>query len=184
LTNQRAKSALDSHLNLLGGKMKVFSQAELKHSIEIETTPEKIWDFFVNLDTNYTAWHPEDHVSFQWIKGKPLEEGTTFYAEQYVKGKITKFKGHCEEIIPNRKIVFKFAFPISVVSPRIEWQIEPKGSSSIFTAITHMRLGGVFQKLLKKHLKDSMELHDRHVGAEGENLKKILEDKDDVLLKE
>jgi len=158
--------------------MKLFSQAELKHSIKIETTPEKIWGFFTDLDKNYTTWHPEDHISFQWIKGKPLEEGTTFYAEQYVKGKITKFKGHCEVIIPNRKIVFKFSFPISLVSPKVEWQIESKGSSCIFTAITYMRWGRFFQKLLKKHMKDSIELHDKHVGAEGENLKKILENKD------
>ncbi len=31
-------------------------------------------------------------------------------------------------------------------------------------------------------MKDSIELHDKHVGAEGENLKKILENKNDVLL--
>lgn len=39
----------------------------------------------------------------------------------------------------------------------------------------------LFQQSALKH---SIELHDRHVGAEGENLKKILENKDDVLLKE
>jgi hypothetical protein len=26
--------------------MKLFSQAELKHSIKIETTPEKIWEVY------------------------------------------------------------------------------------------------------------------------------------------
>jgi uncharacterized protein YndB with AHSA1/START domain len=156
--------------------MKLFKQSKLKHSIEIETSPTKIREFFIDLDKNYTTWHPEDHVTFQWIKGKPLEDGTTFYAEQYVKGKITKFKGTCVEIVPNRKIVFKFAFPISLVSPKVEWQIEPKGSNCIFTAITYMRWGSFFQKLFKKHMKDSIELHDKHVGAEGENLKKILED--------
>jgi hypothetical protein len=33
-------------------------------------------------------------------------------------------------------------------------------------------------------MKDSIELHDKHVGAEGENLKKILENKDHILLNE
>jgi len=157
--------------------MRLFEQTKLKHSIEIETTPEKIWDFFVNLDKNYTIWHPEDHVSFEWSKGKPLEQGSAFYAKQYVKGKITTFKGTCEEIIPNRKIVFKFAFPISLLSPKVEWQFEPKDSTCIFTAITYMRFGNFFQTLFKKHMQDSFELHDKHVGAEGENLKKILENK-------
>ena len=158
-----------------GGKMGSSPQSELRHSIEIETTPEKIWEFFVNLDKNYTIWHPEDHVLFKWTKGEPLKEGTTFYAKQYVKGKLTKYKGICAEIIPNRKIVFKFAFPISLVSPKVEWQIEPKGSSCIFTAITYMRFGKFFQKMFKKHIKDNIKLHDKHVGAEGTNLKKILE---------
>ena len=155
--------------------MRSLEQTKLAHSIEIETTPEKIWDFFVNLDKNYTLWHPEDHVSFKWTKGEPLEQGSAFYARQYTKGKITTFKGVCEEIIPNRKFVFKFAFPISILSPRVEWRIEPKGSKCIFTAISYMRFTKFFQTLFKKHMKDSMELHDRHVGAEGENLKEILE---------
>ena len=150
-------------------------RSELRHSIEIETTPEKIWEFFTNLDKNYTAWHPEDHVLFRWTKGEPLKEGTTFYARQYVKGKITTFKGTCAEIIPHRKIVFKFAFPISIVSPKVEWQIEPKNATCIFTAISYMRFGKFFQRLLKNHMKDNIELHDKHVAAEGENLKKILE---------
>ncbi|UCC38592.1 MAG: SRPBCC family protein [Candidatus Aminicenantes bacterium] len=148
---------------------------ELKHSIEIKTSPEKIWAFFVNLEQNYTTWHPEDHVSFKWIKGKPWEEGSAFYAEQYAKGKLTKFKGTVCEVIPNRKIVFKFSFPISLISPKIEWLIEPKGSNSVFTAITHARAGVFFGKIFKKHWKNSKELHDKHTGEEGENLKKILE---------
>jgi uncharacterized protein YndB with AHSA1/START domain len=159
------------------GRMESSKQNELRHSIEIETTPEKIWDFFTNLDKNYTAWHPEDHILFKWTEGEPLKEGTAFYAKQYVRGKLITYKGTCAEIIPNRKIVFKFAFPISIVSPMVEWQIEPKGSSCIFTATTRMRFGSVFQKLFKKHMKDNVKLHDKHVGAEGENLKKILEGK-------
>jgi uncharacterized protein YndB with AHSA1/START domain len=152
----------------------------LRHSIEIETTPEKIWEFFINLDKNYTTWHPEDHILFKWTKGEPLREGTSFYAEQYVKGKKTKYKGTCAEIVPNRKIVFEFAFPISIVSPKVEWQIEPKGPNTVFTAITYMRIGRLFLKLFKKHMQKAKEQHDKHVGAEGENLKKILEANKDI----
>lgn len=160
--------------------MESIDYSKLSHSIEINTRPEKIWEFFVNLDKNYTIWHPEDHVSFKWTKGEPLEEGAAFCAEQYAKGKRTKFRGICETIVPQRKIVFKFFFPISLVSPRVEYQIEPKDSTCVFTAITHMRWGRFFQKLLKRHMKDSLELHDKHVGVEAENLKKILEAKNKI----
>jgi hypothetical protein len=94
--------------------MALFKQSELRHSIEIEIKPEKIWEF---------------------------------------------------------------SPPILLVSPKVEWQIEPKGSTCIFTAISFMRFGRLFLKLLKKHMKESVKLHDKHVRAEGENLKKILENK-------
>ena len=116
--------------------MSLFKQLVLKDSIEIKTTPEKIWEFFYNIEKNYTKWHPEDHILFKWTKGRPWEEGSTFYAEQYVMGKITKYKGTIVEIVPNKKTVSKFSLPISLVSPKIEWLIEPKGSNSVFTAIT------------------------------------------------
>lgn len=155
--------------------MVLFKQLILRDSIEIKTTPEKIWEFFVNLEKNYKSWHPEDHVLFKWTKGKPMEVGSAFYAEQYVIGKVKKYKGTCSEIIPNRKFVFKFSFPISLVSPKAEWQIEPKGSHSVFTAITYMRLGRLFQKLFRKKMKKLAKVHNKHVGTEGENLKNILE---------
>ena len=61
--------------------MSLFKHLELKDSIDIKATPEKIWDFFVNLDKNYKSWHPEDHILFKWIKGKPMELGSQFYGE-------------------------------------------------------------------------------------------------------
>ena len=147
----------------------------LKHSIYINTKPEKIWEFFKNLDKNYTTWHPKDHIVFKWIKGKPLEEGSTCYAEQYVMGKATKYNAILSEVIPNRKIVFKWSYPVSLLSPKVEWLIEPKGNKTTFTAITHMRAGYLIKKLFKKGMKKVIDDHDKHVAEEGETLKKLLE---------
>jgi len=74
----------------------------LTDSIEIEATPEKIFDFFVRIDENYKAWHPDDHVEFRWIKGKPLEEGAIRYSEEYLHGKLHKAKVLYTKIVPNR----------------------------------------------------------------------------------
>ena len=156
--------------------MRLFKPLLLSHSIEIKTSPEKIWDFFKNIEQNYTTWHSDDHVKFHWTKGKSLNEGSTIYSEQYVMGKITKYKGMVAEIIPNRKITFKFIYPVSLISPKIEWLIEPKGSNTVFTAITYMRAGHLYKKLFKKGMKNIIEAHDKHVAEEGENLKKILEE--------
>jgi len=110
------------------------------------------------------------------MEGKPLEKGTTCYVEQYVMGKPTKYNATLVEIIPNRKIVFKWSYPVSLLSPKVEWLIEPKGNKTTFTAIIHMRAGHLFKKLFKKGMKNVIVTHDKHVLEEGENLKKILEE--------
>ena len=155
--------------------MGIFGQLALRDSIEIRTTPEKIWEFFAHLDKNYTTWHPEDHIVFKWVDGEPLATGSKFYAEQLVMGKTRIYNGTIDEVIPNRKIVIKFAFPISIVSPTVEWQIEPKNSTCIFTAITYMRFGVLYQRLFKKHMEKFIKVHNKHTWAEAENLKKIME---------
>ena len=156
--------------------MSIFSQLVLSDSIEIKTAPEKIWEFFSNLEINYKAWHPRDHILFKWTKGEPMESGSNWYGEEIVRGKVFKLKGVIGEVIQNRKIVFKYSFPISLVAPRFEWLIVPKGLNSIFTAKSYLRAGDLFYKLSKKEMETKIEMHNQHVKEEGENLKKILED--------
>jgi hypothetical protein len=155
--------------------MGLFSQWELKDSIEIETTPEKIWDFFINLEDNYKSWHPEDHVVFKWTKGKPMQLGSHFYAEEIMGGKVVKIKGFACEVVPNRKIFFKYSFPLSILAPGTGSLIETIGSSSVFTAISYIRAGDLLSKISKKELDKSIVNHKKHVKEEGENLKAILE---------
>ena len=153
-----------------------FKQFVMKDSTEIKTTPEKIWEFFINLDKNYKSWHPEDHIVFKWTKGKPMETGSHYYGEEIMNGNVKKFKGIIGEVIPYRKIVFKFTFPVTLVSPYFEWRIEPKGSHSVFTAITIVRCERFYRKIMgKKGWNTLIKTGKKHVREEGENLKKILE---------
>jgi len=154
--------------------MPLCKRLELSHSIEIKTSPKKIWNFLKNPE-NYTIWHPKDHIKLIWTEGKPFEIGSKLYSEQLVFGKVQKYKGHIKEIIPNRKVVFKFKFPVSLISPEIEWRIEPNGSNTVFTAISFLRAGHLYKKLFKKGMKKLIEEHNRHVSEEGEMLKKLLE---------
>jgi len=159
--------------------MLLFKQLVLKDSIVIKSTPEEIWEFFADLEQNYKNWHPKDHILFRWTGGKPMETGSAFYAEQYVMGEIKKYKGTIGESIPNRKIVFELSFPMSLFSPRFEWQIKPQGQSSVFTAKTYVRFGILYKKFFKKGMKAMIEAHNKHTGQEAENLKRILEQKVD-----
>ena len=53
--------------------MGLFKQYIIKSSTEIKKTPEKIGDFFYNIEDNYKNWYPKDHNYFHWTKGNPLE---------------------------------------------------------------------------------------------------------------
>ena len=159
--------------------MKLFKPWVLEHSVEINATPAKIWEFFTNLETNYTAWHPEDHIVFRWTRGKPMEPGSGWYGEEMVLGKLFKLKGTVGEVIPERKIFFKYSFPMSLVAPGFEWLIEPKGAGSVFTARGYMKAGDLLLKLSRKEIETKLEMHNKHVKEEGENLKKLLENQAD-----
>ncbi len=81
--------------------MGIFSQWIFTDSIEIITLPEKIWNFFINLEKNYIDWHPKEHIKFTWI-GKPMESASKWYAEETVHGNLFKIKGKIGEVIPFR----------------------------------------------------------------------------------
>ncbi len=138
--------------------------------IEIKTTPEKIFDWFVHFEENFKAWHP-DHVECRWLKGEPFEEGSILYVEEYLHGKLHKMKFLGTKIEPNKKIEYKLLFPTSIICPKGSFIIEPKGESCIFTATLSFR----FSKILSKLAKSRVEATKKHMREEGENLKKLLE---------
>ena len=154
--------------------MGLLSQWVLTDTIEINASPEAIWNFFVQLEENYVDWHPGDHVKFSWI-GNPMEKGTWWYAEEMVHGHLFKLKGTIGEVIPLKKIVFKYSFPVSIVSPRFEWKIEARNSSSTFTAISYLNAGDLFSKMARKEMEWKMAATKKHTKEEGEYLKKYLE---------
>lgn len=105
----------------------------LKDSIEIKATPERVFDWLVQRfkdKESYQAWHP-DHVDIRWIKGRPLQEGSIVYAEEYLHGYLHKLKFRITKIVPNRVIEYRSLFPLSVLSPGNTFLIEPKGREQL-----------------------------------------------------
>ena len=94
--------------------MALFEQIVLKDTVEINTTPDKIWEFWANVNKNYKAWHPEDHILFRWTEGRPMEEGSKIYAEETVGGKLLKLKVTCVDVAPSRKFTLKLPFSSSL----------------------------------------------------------------------
>ena len=158
--------------------MKLLENIVLTESIEINTTPEKIFGFFLQIvdDASYQAWHPEDHVAFRLIKGEPCQQGSVVYAEEYIHGKLHKLKFLVKEVVPNRKIEF---VPVSrllrIYFPRNTFLIEPRDGSCVFTASSVLRVGRLVKLLARNKLEQGLSSVRKHMKEEGENLKRILE---------
>lgn len=158
--------------------MKILDNMTLTESIEIRSTPEKVFEFFQQIvdDESYRAWHPKDHVALRWIKGEPWQKGSVLYAEEYLHGKLHKLKFLITEVVPNRKIEFA---PLSrllrIFFPQNTFSIEPKEHSCIFTATGCLRLGRFMKTFAKKKLDFALSSVRKHMKEEGENLKRLLE---------
>jgi hypothetical protein len=141
----------------------------IEHSIKIDTTPDKIFEWFNDLPNNYKSWHPE-HVTAKWVKQVEEGAGTVFYAEQKLDGDRGGYTFTVTEYIHGRLIVYKPAFPRSLNLTQGAFIVEPLEDGCIFTATFRFRFGF----LMSDTLKEEIEIH---IGEEGENLKRLLESK-------
>lgn len=160
--------------------MRLLEDIVLKDSLEIGVSPEKVFDFFLQIvdDASYRAWHPDDHVAFRWIRGRPWEVGSIAYAEEYLHGKLHKLKFRISKIVPNREIEY---IPPSrilrIFFPKNRFKIEPSENGCMFTAEIYLRIGRIAKTLAKHQLEIGLRSVQRHMKEEGENLKRILEEK-------
>jgi len=58
---------------------------KLEHSIAIDCTPERLFDWFMNLDRNFTTWNT-NHKKFVKFSGG-MQVGDKVYFEQCISGK-------------------------------------------------------------------------------------------------
>ncbi|MFX0117600.1 MAG: SRPBCC family protein [Candidatus Hodarchaeota archaeon] len=149
----------------------------LKDSIEICTTPEKVFNGLIEVFSSlehFKKWH-KDHVKCSWIKGKPFEVGSILYCEEYLHGDLHKMKFLATKNEQNQRIEYKLLFPTSIICPKGSFLIEPKEGNSIFTATLSFRFGWFFQKFFRTRV----ETITQHMKEEGENLKALLENEID-----
>ncbi len=158
--------------------MKLMEDVILEHSIEIRTTPEKIFEFFSCLVDNksYRAWHPDDHVALRWLKGSPWQEGSVIYAEENIDGELHKLTFIVTRVVPNREIEY---VPVSRFRrryvPKCTFSVESKEANCIFTAAVQARIPLLLRLLFKKKVERGISSVQKHMREEGDNLKMILE---------
>ncbi|MCK5559887.1 MAG: SRPBCC family protein [Thermoplasmata archaeon] len=141
----------------------------LEDSIDINTTPEIIYNWICNLDKNYKKWHP-DHVKCINRTGE-LRVGTLIYTEEYLHGKLHKINMKIVKLELNKMIEYRNNFPHSLIITGGSFIFKAKGKKSNFTAHIYCKGGKTLEKIFRSKIAN-LKLHMRE---EGENLKKLLE---------
>jgi len=142
----------------------------LRESIEINVSPEVIWDWFLHIAENYLEWHPS-HIKANWETETASEVGSILYAEEDINGEFLKMKSKLTELIPNRLYRFKTVGTLKLILAGGSFEVNPSENGSIFTATLDFHMGKLLSKLAKKKMQEISQ----HMIEEGQNLKKILE---------
>ncbi len=158
--------------------MKIMEDVVLEHSIEIGTTPEKVFEFLSNFvdDESYRAWHPDDHVALRWLEGSPWQEGSVVYAEEYIDGELHKLTFLVTRVVPNREIEYVPASRFHRrYAPKYTFSAEPTDAGCVFRAAVHARIPLLLRLLSKRKIERGLSSVRKHMKEEGENLKRMLE---------
>jgi hypothetical protein len=150
----------------------------LKDSIEIRTTPDKIFNWFKTLDKNFTKWHP-NHKKFIKVTGG-LDEGDIVYFEECVDGKWFKVKckiTNIEKKDRSWRTDFESVHWLGrLIGTRISFIVKAKGDICIFTHIESFGFrANIISNLTLKLLKSWFPLIKKDIEEDNLNLKKILE---------
>ena len=142
----------------------------VERSVDINVAPEVVYDWLLQLDVNYKAWHP-DHGECYWLKGQRFEKDAILYSEQYLHGKLHKQKSRVTHIEPNRCIEYQFLGLHSLLVPRGKFVITAYEGGARFTEVLEIRI----PRLLKLFAKNRLHGLEKHQKEEMFNLKKLLE---------
>jgi hypothetical protein len=153
----------------------------LRDTIEIKTSPEKIFAWFAQLDKNFQSWHPAEHVACRYLKGSPLEEGSILYFEVYLLKKLQKAKYYIKKVKPNSRIDYTVGFPLSFLGGGGAYIVEPRGASSLFVQELYIGrnipvLGSLIDKITRTFLGNLNEAFKQHMAEEDQILKRIMEE--------
>ncbi len=158
--------------------MKIFEDIIIEDSIEIKAKPGVVFNFITSLVDNesYRKWHPKDHISLQWVKGKPWKKDSVVVAKEYVHGVKHTFKFIVTKVIENQLIEYKPTNKfLRIFIPINSFVFQSTSDGCVFSAIGCYRVGRIGKLLAKKYIEKGIESMKLHLSEEGQNLKKIIE---------
>jgi hypothetical protein len=157
--------------------MSFFNDVVLTESIEIRTTPERIFTYLTGIidDASFRTLN-DDNISFQWLKGEPWAAGSIAYAEKYLHGKPHRFKFIISRVVPNRHIEYMpTSRMVRKFFPKKEFIIEKKENACLFISSATFRIGWIGRAFFQRKIDDGLSHFKAYLNKEGKSLKKILE---------
>jgi hypothetical protein len=158
-------------------QMTVLKDVVITESIEIRTTPERIFAFLTGIidDAGFKRLNA-GNISFRWLKGEPWTVGSIAYAEKYLHGKPHRFKFIISMVVPNQHIAY---MPTSrmmrMFFPKKEFIIEKRENVCLLISSATFRIGWIGKTFFKRKIDDGLSHFKAYLNEEGKNLKKLLE---------
>lgn len=146
----------------------------LRDSIEIHTTPGRVFAWLSRMPEVYTSWHP-DHIACRVLHGSMLDEGSQIECEEYIHGKLHSMRFRVTKVDLDKRIEFEVEG-----MGRGSFETDPEGDSVRFVAeldigsdtpIIGRAFDFIFPLLFSKRIQSMRQ----HMGEESHNLKTILE---------
>ena len=148
----------------------------LEESTRVDAPPREVFRFFEEMEENYTRWHP-DHVSFRWLDGGGLQAGSEAHFEERIGGKHQEKTVVFTEVDRERYIEFKpTSRLVAALMPHISFTIDPRPEGCVVTQRIKVRTGPIGAWLNRREF-DAVR---RHMGEEGANLKRVLEEESSI----
>jgi hypothetical protein len=146
----------------------------LRDTIEIQTTPGRLFAWLGGMPQTYTSWHP-DHVACRVIHGSMLEVGSEIECQEILHGKLHSMRFRTTKVVPEKRVEFviegmgRGAFEAEVSGDVIRFAAELEiGSDTLI-------IGPFFDFIFPLLFNRRIEAMRRHMAEEGRNLKAILE---------
>jgi hypothetical protein len=105
----------------------------LTDSIWIRATPERVFEFFENMDANYRGLH-SNHMLFRWEEGRGMRERVVFEVEELIGLHVVKERVSVTGMEADRRIELAFTRrALRLAVPRIVLRIEPEAEGTWLT---------------------------------------------------
>ncbi len=146
----------------------------LTDSIEIHTSPRRLFAWLERLPHVYQSWHP-DHVACRVLRGSFLEVGSEIECEEYLHGNLHSMRFRMTKVIPDRRVEYEIEG-----MGRGAFEVRTNGDTVIFVAELEIGseapiLGSLFDLIFSPLFRHRIEAMRQHMSEEGRNLKAILE---------